>query len=228
MLRFRLSTFFTAIRPFFGGTLNQDQVVNMEALLMAAAPRVTGLGETGHQQVAYILATVRHEVGPNMKPIEEHGRGAGHDYGRFLDIGTGPGNRVPYTTPALLYFGRGHVQLTWRSNYLKMGRLLGVDLLNQPELMLTAAVSARAAVEGMVRGSFTSKKLADYFKAYQVPDPINARRIINGVRKGEKLPDKAELIETYYEQFLKALKLSAAAADKLLDDLANTPPAPTK
>lgn len=32
------------------------------------------------------------------------------------------------------YFGRGFIQLTWRSNYEKYGKLLGLDLVHHPEL----------------------------------------------------------------------------------------------
>lgn len=206
MLTLSLKAFYTAIRPFFGGTLTQTQVSNMDALLAEAVAHIDTV-----EGIAYLLATVAHEAGKGMAPVEEIGRGAGHDYGRFLDAGAGPGKRVTYTTPAKLYYGRGHIQLTWRSNYLALGRAVGVDLLNQPELMLSVAVSAKVAVFGMVHGSFTGKKLADYFGPGK-HDPIMARSIINGRRKGEKLPDRAELIAGYYEHFCTALLTAQAAA----------------
>ncbi|KAA0869750.1 chitinase, partial [Enterobacter hormaechei] len=38
------------------------------------------------------------------------------------------------------YYGRGPIQLTWNYNYGQCGRALGVDLLNNPDLVATDAV----------------------------------------------------------------------------------------
>jgi putative chitinase len=63
--------------------------------------------------------------------------------------------------------------------------------------------------EGMIRGSFRKKKLADYFNDTK-SDPIMARNIINGTRKGEKLPDRAVEIANAYKAFHGDLLLAAA------------------
>jgi putative chitinase len=200
MLTLSLSGFYAAIRPFFGGQLSQSQVDNFQLLLGLGVARCPSL-----EALAYVLATVRHEAGAGMAPVREVGRGEGYDYGKHLDMGRGPGHRTSYTTPDELYYGRGHIQLTWRCNYVAMGRLVGADLLTHPDLMLTPAVSAQVAIEGMMRGSFTGRKLADYFGPGVTPDPYNARRIINGL-------DRAELIARYYAAFLGALQAANTAA----------------
>jgi hypothetical protein len=41
------------------------------------------------------------------------------------------------------YYGRGHLQLTWRENYATYGQQLGVDLVGNPDLALDPEVSAR-------------------------------------------------------------------------------------
>jgi hypothetical protein len=41
------------------------------------------------------------------------------------------------------YFGRGFIQLTWRSNYKKMGQRLGIDLEGNPDLALDARTAAQ-------------------------------------------------------------------------------------
>lgn len=43
------------------------------------------------------------------------------------------------------YRGRGFIQLTGRSNYKEVGELIGVDLLNNPDLMLEPEIAARAS-----------------------------------------------------------------------------------
>lgn len=146
---------------------------------------------------AYILATVYHETAKTMQPIEEYGRGKAYDYGKKLKM-----SRKTYVTPDKLYYGRGFVQLTWYENYANMGKILGLPLLEQPELLLSPAISARVMIEGMTKGKsnfgdFTGKSLENYFNA-TTTDPVNARKIINGL-------DKAQLIAGYYETFYKAI-----------------------
>lgn len=147
---------------------------------------------------AYMLATSYHETARTMQPIEEYGRGKGMSYGRKLKQ-----SRQPYTWPDKLYYGRGDVQLTWYENYEAMGKLLGIPLLEQPELALKPDISAQIMIEGMTRGKsnrgdFTGASLENYFNATK-DDPVHARRIINGL-------DKANLIAGYHDKFLTAIK----------------------
>ena len=132
-----------------------------------------------------------------MQPIEEYGKGKGRPYGKKIKF-----NRTPYTYPDKIYYGRGDVQLTWYENYELMGKLLNIPLLEQPELALNPEISARIIIEGMTRGKsnkgdFTGVSLETYFNASKT-DPVNARRIINGL-------DKAELIAGYYYKFYETL-----------------------
>ena len=70
------------------------------------------------------------------------------------------------------YIGRGLIQLTWRGNYEKYGRLLGVDLLNHPERALEPRTAARV--------------LALYFRERKVREAADAgdwravRKLVNG------------------------------------------------
>jgi hypothetical protein len=147
--------------------------------------------------LAYMLATVFHETAGTMQPIEEGGRGRGRRYGDKIKR-----SGVRYERPNKIYYGRGHVQLTWYENYENMGRLIGVDLLNKPELMLVPEVSIKVLFEGMMKGhssfgDFTGKCLEMYFNG-EVNDPEGARKIINGT-------DKADLIAGYHQDFFHAL-----------------------
>lgn len=190
--------FYDDIRPLFGGHLSQNQVGGIEAILKA----LEDAGITDNRKEAYILATIFHECAKTMQPIAEFGKGAGHDYGKKLKMGDGPGRRIPYDTPDELYYGRGYVQLTWFENYQNMGKLLHIDLLNNPDLALQPAVAAAILTKGMTNGLFTGKSLGDFFNDTHT-DWINARKIINGL-------DHAETIAGYAKVFYKALNEVAA------------------
>jgi putative chitinase len=62
---------------------------------------------------------------------------------------------------------------------------------------MTWPIALRALYDGMIKGMFTGKRLADYFNA-STDDPIGARRIVNGT-------DKAKLIAGYHNSFLGAI-----------------------
>lgn len=192
--------FYKNIREsLFGGKLIQSQVDGIEVICKAF-----GEGELNH--LAYILATVYHETDQTFRPIEEYGKGKTKDYGKKLDVGKGPGKRISYTTPDKLYYGRGYEQLTWRDNYLRMGKLIGEDLLNNPELMLTIPVASKSIIAGMKTGLYTTHKLSDFSNGKEF-DFKNARTIINGL-------NKAELIAGYAHKFLIALKSQNYGLDR--------------
>ena len=84
------------------------------------------------------LATIRTEVG-SFAPINEVGDTAyfTRNYEGRKDLGnTQPGDGARY-------HGRGFIQVTGRANYRSYGQRLGVDLENNPDLALDAAVAAR-------------------------------------------------------------------------------------
>jgi hypothetical protein len=172
-----LGDFFASVRKsLFGGRMTAKQVEGMETILQECTAR--GVGDPG--QVAYILATAFHETARTMQPVKEYG-----------------GEKYLRSKKYWPYFGRGHVQLTWDYNYKDWGKRLGLDLLKNPDFVLSPAISARILVEGSKLGTFTGKKLSDYINGKK-RDFKNARRIINGV-------DKAATIAGYAEKFLAAL-----------------------
>lgn len=143
-------------------------------------------------QCAYVLATAWHETAHTMKPVREYG-----------------GERYLKSKRYYPYVGMGFVQLTWKANYEKASRKLGVDFVADPKLLLKPAYSATILVVGMKEGWFTGKKLADYI-TLQKSDFRNARRIVN-------LMDKAALIASHavaYDALLKADGYGEAAATK--------------
>lgn len=187
--------FYNEIRPIlFGGRITQSQVDGINFKLNAWDQS----GLTDIRWLSYMLATSYHETDKKMQPVEEYGKGRGKPYGQKIKY-----SRKPYTYPDKLYYGRGDVQLTWYENYELMGKLLGVPLLEQPELALVPEISAKIMIEGMTkgksnRGDFTGVSLENYFNAKK-DDPFNARKIINNL-------DKAELIKEYHNKFLTSIR----------------------
>lgn len=174
-------------------TLSDAQVKSIDSILNYWDKS----GYTDLRWLAYMLGTVKHETAHTMLPIEEYGKGKSRPYGKKLKM-----SGVVYTKPDKIFYGRGYVQLTWFENYELMGRLLGVDLLNAPELALQTDIATKIMFEGMTKGNsnfgdFTGKSLELYFNS-KTEDWKNARRIINGL-------DKATEIAAISQKFLSCL-----------------------
>lgn len=180
--------FFNTIKSSLFGKFTPDQVRGLDTLL-----EVFSCHKLSIQEKAYMLATVYHECAGKMLPIEEYGKGKGRRYGQRIDI-----NGTRYSNSLPIYYGRGYVQLTWLTNYVKAKNKLGVDFVNKPELALVPEHAANIMVYGMLEGWFTGKKLSDYITPSKT-DYIGARRIINGT-------DKAQLIAGYAVKFEAALR----------------------
>ena len=160
-----------------------------------------------YPQAAYMLATAWHETAARMLPIEEYGQGKNRTYGTWYRNSSGElyafmdgSKRTAYlhSDYPYLYYGRGYVQLTWYFNYENASKKIGVDFLNNPDLVMNKNHAVKIMVQGMKDGWFTGKKLSDYINQSK-KDYLNARRIINGM-------DKASLIAGYAETFEKALR----------------------
>ena len=113
------------------------------------------------------------------------------------------------------YYGRGLIQLTWRSNYARadhelmilLGFLIGLEL--DADKALQPLISIAIMVLGCEQGWFTGKKLSDYFNE-EIDDPYNARRVVNGT-------DQAEKISGYHEAFMLALSLAQLPEDQVAE-----------
>lgn len=82
-----------------------------------------------------------------------------------------------------------------------MSSVCSVDLVKNPELALDVKNCVKILLHGMLNGSFTGKKLSDYFNKDK-GDWINARRIINVL-------DKASLISGYAKRYYAATSYTA-------------------
>lgn len=181
-------------KDLFGGKLTQGVVDTVNSIVDTYYMEYAVKGDPEH--LAYILATAYHESyspakNPDWLPIREGfaktNAGAIAAVTKLHKAGK---IRVNYALPSPnghSYYGRGHVQITWPDNYKKIGNLIGVDLYNFPDLALHRDVSAKALVIGSVEGIYTGRKLSDFDLSNGLLDAYNARRVINGLDKAEKI-----------------------------------------
>lgn len=201
--------FFDAVRlSLFSGTLTQQQVDGMEALL---GEWEGGYAEQDMRWLAYALATTYHETSKKMWPIEEYGKGSGQPYGE-VDPKTGEA-----------YYGRGYVQLTWADNYKKADTELDLEgdrsCYYHANNALDPEIAATVLFEGMIEGWFRSgQMLSKYFNEFK-DDAFGAREIVNGDKYIK--PDWAggvnigNLIKDYYGKFCSALATAETEDDEI-------------
>ncbi|KAG6547903.1 hypothetical protein Mapa_010723 [Marchantia paleacea] len=106
-----------------------------------AANSFSGFGTAGdctrrQREIAAFFAHVHHETGGLTKIVEDN---PPVDY--YCDPAVYP------CAAGKQYYGRGPLQLSWNYNYKQCGDAIGIDLLNNPELVETdAVVSFKTAI----------------------------------------------------------------------------------
>jgi len=177
--------FFDSLRQaqFMGSALKPDQISGLEAVLAAAKEAGWPLAFT-----AYALATACHETAYTMQPVREAfwlSEGWRKTHLRYFP-----------------YYGRGYVQLTWKNNYDRADRELGLGgrLSQNLDLAMDPAIAAKIMVKGMQEGWFCGDKNGQrHTLARHVPSDgpasvdqfTSARRIINGTDKAGKIAGEA-------------------------------------
>ena len=215
------SKFYAALRArssgVFGTSLTTSQVANLEAIL----DEIQSAGLT-LRHAAYVLATPYHEVGSGMAPKAENLTYSSAERIRAVwpKRFPGLGDALPFVrnpqglankvyagrmgnvgpNDGWTYRGRGYPQTTGRENYERFGRLLGLNLLGNPDLALDPGVSARILILGMKDGLFTGKKLADFISGDKA-DYRSARAIIN-----PDVETNGDAIAKYAKAFEAALR----------------------
>lgn len=184
MMKINRKKFFEGIRSGpFPGKLTKEQVEGISAILDEFERRKW----KEFRWLAYMLATTKWETSHTMQPIRESG-----------------GPKYLKSKRYYPWYGRGYVQLTWKTNYAKfqerVSRLFGVNILADADLAMRKDVAAFIMFEGMLNGEFTKKKLGDYFND-KVTDWVNARRIINGTDRAAEI---ASIAKQFYADLLEA------------------------
>lgn len=193
--------FFDAVKAsLFHGKFTADQVTGLDAIL-------NKMEKLDKRWTAYALATAYHETGEKMVPVTENlnysanglratfpkyfTASQANEYARKPEAianrayGSRMGNGPEASGDGWKYRGRGLVQITGKDNYAKYG----ID--DTPEDALKADVAVAIMFDGMTSGKFTGKKLSDYFDA-DTTDWVNARKIINGLDKADKIAAEAK------------------------------------
>ncbi len=183
MKKLNRAKFFLATRSdpvLFAGNMQQSAVDNINLFLdefeRRSLPLLTWL--------AAILATTLGEVGRAFVPVREGFAQSDAAARAYVQ------RNFPHYAQIVngqMFYGRGYVQLTWFANYAKFRdevlARFGVDITINPDAVLRPDIAIYIIFEGMIRGVFTGKKLADYFTA-TVTNWI-FRPIINGMDKAQ-------------------------------------------
>jgi putative chitinase len=173
--------------------------------------------------LAYVLATAYHETGRALQPVTENLNysaerllavfptrftpGEAKRYARRPErianrvYGGRLGNGNEASGDGWRYRGRGLVQITGRSNYAKFG------LEDDPDRALELDIAVRLLIDGMIAGTYTGKRLADYFHGDEA-DWVNARKIINRL---DRAADVASYAKSYYASISYTVETQAAA-----------------
>lgn len=183
---FEREDFYKCYRRLFIDKLGEGQVLGFEAIFdYYEQENYGGLG------LPYVLATAYHETGGTMEPVREGFANSDEEAIRIVTRMYKQGRitqnyALPDSETGKSYFGRGLVQITHKDNYRRLGKEVGADLVNNPDLALDLNTAVKILVIGMHKGLFTGKKVADYIDT-EKKDYINARRIINGLNKAERI-----------------------------------------
>lgn len=138
------------------------------------------------------------EQGDWFKARYRNGQWFTNSKGQKYGIRNGSGAVYLQSEYPHLYYGRGPCQLTWLDNYIKLGKMINVDLANNPDLALEPKNAANILITGMLTGAFTGMSLPRCIKTGTTQEFVNARKIINGT-------DRDKLIAGYAVKFLDCL-----------------------
>lgn len=184
-------------KRMLGPTISREEFSGCDAIIKACALAGWPISYT-----AYALATAYHETAHTMQPIKE--RGGTAYFTRMYDIrGNRPakarelGNLTP--GDGAKYAGRGYVQLTGKTNYVRATAKLkamgiNVDLVANPDRAMEPQIAALVMVYGMLEGWFTTRKLPDDLPARGQATARQfklSRDIINGTDKDDEIAEYA-------------------------------------
>lgn len=179
-------TFFNEVRhSLFGGRLKKSQVEGMETKLIVFKKEGISLSNA-----AYLMATSYHETAKRMQPVKE-GLNASDAWRR---------RNLRYYP----WYGRGDVQLTWKYNYERVDKELGLDgaLVENADLALDTEISARALVAGVMGGWYNGR---GHGLAHYVPNNIGTLEEFKQARRTVNIMDKATMIARQALKFQDAL-----------------------
>lgn len=126
---------------------------------------------------AYMMATIEWETASTFEPVRE---------AYWLSEDWRQKNLSYYP-----FYGRGYVQLTWKSNYQEYSSITGLNLVGEPDLAMKPDVALYIIVHGFKHGAFTDYKLDDFVNPSNT-DYYHARKCINWLDKASEIKELAE------------------------------------
>lgn len=167
---YMIKIYLDAITKAFG-IMSHEQTQNIAQIITA----FMFYGERDFRKLSYILATSYHES--RFKLIKEIRAKEGTPLYAIQ-------NKYWHTG----FYGRGLPQITHEENYRKLGKRIGVDLVNNPDLALDKVYSSNILVVGMLEGLFTGVSLNNYINKTK-EDYYNARKVFNGLDRAQLISD---------------------------------------
>lgn len=204
--------FYVAYKSIFGPIAKDKTVDSINAIIDAFQGVKISIRPL--EKLAYALATVRHEVGPNMLPIVEN---LNYSAQRMCKVWPSRFPKISHAAPyannpealgnkvyggrlgngifdGYKFRGRGiGAQITGYDSYKKYGDLLGIDMVSNPDLAMDLEAGAKILVLGFTDYPFTGYKISNSINGKTV-DYMNARRTVNADkgRVGQSIADDAE------------------------------------
>lgn len=194
--------FFDQVRlTLFDGAFRQPQVAGLTAILDKWERESP---DADDRWLAYMLGTTHHETGRTMQPVRETFAKDDATAISRLDAAFRAKKLTFVKTPywrrdadGKSWLGRGYVQLTFKTNYERMSKLCEVDLTTDPTRAMQPEAALQIMFVGMREGSFSGKKLGQFFNG-KTEDWRSARRIINGL-------ERADLVATHAKKYYAAI-----------------------
>ncbi|MDL2410586.1 hypothetical protein PY650_34430 [Rhizobium calliandrae] len=91
--------------------------------------------------------------------------------------------------------GRGFVQITGNDDYSKFSKILGVEILGNPDLAFNGDIAAKIIVIRMRDGVFTGHELSNYFEP-DLADWVGVRHIVSGQDNAQQIANFRRLFNT--------------------------------
>jgi predicted chitinase len=147
---------------------NPDPVTyDLKGDVEALVPEMVKAGITTKRRVAAFLANVSQET-DRLNTLEEYGEE------RYFRSFLGDQWR---------YHGRGYIMNTWRDAYERLSRVLGVDLVRDPDkLANNKNLAARAAIWFWEKGNVTGESINRY------ADQGNFKAVCSIINRGQVKP----------------------------------------
>lgn len=183
-INYNWNEFWNNYRNKLGPIRNKKTVEVVEKLVSYCIKK--GLS---NRQIAYILATCYHETAFDFIPKYEFGSISYFVRRYWLNSKVAKWLGNDDAKDAFECRGRGLIQITGENNYEYFG------IRDNPDKALEIDTAIRIAVDGMIKGVFTGKKLSDYVNTFRC-DFYNARRVVNGLDKAQKISNYANMFLT--------------------------------